>query len=109
VLYAATALIVALDALIVLRAARVLLTGDPELWDLFLNTFRSSLGIVISTVVLFCTLFFSVRWLRNDPKVPTLRHAVSPASPSALALATQFGALVLVSALVLLVLGGIPL
>ena len=106
VLFAATAIILTLDALIVLRATQVLLSGRSLLWVQFLETFRPPLGIVISTIVLFCTLFFSARWLRNDPKVPTLRHAVAPASTGGLALILQFGVLALVSVGVLLVLGG---
>jgi fumarate reductase subunit C len=107
VLFAATAVILALDALIVLRAAQVLRSGQTLLWVQFLETFRSPMSIVISTIVLLCTLFFSVRWLRVDTEAPTLRLSRRPTPPAPLVLGVQFGGLCVVSALLLLLLGGV--
>ena len=108
VLFAATGLILAIDALIVLRAAHALGRG-PEAWSSFLAAFATPVGIVSSWVLLVGTCFFSIRWLRVGVKVATVRIGPLPAPPAPLVLVAHYAGLAGVTVLVLLLLGGIIL
>ena len=108
VVFAGTGLILAIDAMIVLRAARALGDG-PEAWASYLAAFAAPIGIVASVVLLFVTLFFSFRWLRVGVKVATVRIGPVPAPPAPVMLVLHFAAFGALTGLVLLVLGGIIL
>jgi fumarate reductase subunit C len=107
-LFTATGIFLALDALILIRGVEALGEG-PAVWNAFLDTFRSTLGMVVSAMLVAITLFFSMRWLRVESGVPTVRIDFLPAPPTPLILVGHFGAFVVISALILLVLGGIAL
>ncbi len=108
VLFAATGLVLTIDALIVLRAARALGDG-PDAWARYLGAFATPIGIVASVVLLFVTLFFSIRWLRVGVKVATVRIGPIPAPPAAVVLVLHYVGLGALTGLVLLVLGGVIL
>ncbi len=108
VLFTATGIFLALDALILIRAVEALGEG-PAAWNAFLGTFRSTLGIVVGAVLTVITLFFAMRWLRVGSRVPTVRIAFLPAPPEPLVLLAHFGGFAVVTALALLVLGGVIL
>jgi fumarate reductase subunit C len=105
-LFTTTGIFLALDALILIRGVAALGEG-PEAWNAFLDTFRSALGIVVGTMLILITLFFSMHWLRIGGRVPTVRIGALPAPSEPLSLVAHFGGFVLISALALLVLGGI--
>jgi fumarate reductase subunit C len=108
ILFSATGLILALDALILLRAAQVLGQG-PEAWSGFLATFQTPLGMGYAVLLFLCTLFFAIRFLRVGVKVFTVRIGMLPAPPGPVVLVGQFAGFAIVSALVLLVLVGVIL
>ncbi len=108
VLFAATGLVLTIDALIVLRAARALGDG-PDAWARYLAAFATPMGIVVSVVLLFVTLFFSIRWLRVGVKVATVRIGPVPAPPAPVILVLHYAGLGALTGLVLLVLGGVIL
>lgn len=107
-LFGATGVVLALDALILLRAVHVLARG-PAAWDGFVASFASPLGMIVAVGLIVGTLFFSFRWLRVGVKVPTVRIGGLPAPPEPLVLIAHFAGLVVFTALALLLLGGIIL
>jgi fumarate reductase subunit C len=108
ILFSATGVILALDALIFLRVADVLGQG-PEAWASFLAAFRQPLSLVYSFLLLFGTLFFAIRFLRVGVKVFTVRIGTLPAPPGPVVLVGQFAGFVVLTALTLLLLGGVIL
>ena len=108
VLFSATGLVVALDALILLRAANALGEG-PEAWASFQQVFQSGIGIAYAFILFTATLFFAIRFLLLGVSVFTVRIGALPAPPAALVLVGQFAGLIAGSALVLLILSGVIL
>ena len=107
-LFSATGLIVALDALILLHATSSLGEG-PEAWASFQQVFQSAIGITYAFILFTATLFFAVRFLWVGVRVFTVRIGALPAPPAALVLVGQFAGLIGGSALVLLILAGVIL
>jgi fumarate reductase subunit C len=107
-LFGATGLFLVIDALIVLRAAQALGEG-PVAWASFLAAFATPVGLVASVVLVGITLYFSIRWLRVGVKVATVRIGFMPAAPTPAVLVGHYVALVALTGLVLLLLGGIIL
>jgi fumarate reductase subunit C len=108
ILFGATGLVLAVDALVLLRAVQVLGQG-PAAWDGFVASFASPLGMILGAVLVVGTLFFAFRWLRVGVKVPTVRIGSLPAAPAPVVLVAHFVGLVVFTALALLLLGGIIL
>jgi fumarate reductase subunit C len=108
VLFAGTGLILALDVLILMRAARALGEGSAA-WQAFLAGFAGPVGIVAAWLLFLSTLFFSIRWVRVGAKIPPLPFGLLFGLPSAVFLIGQYATLVLLSAVLLLVLSGVIL
>ncbi len=107
-LFTATGLVVALDALILLRAAKSLGEG-PEAWASFQQVFQSGIGISYAFILFMATLFFAIRFLFLGVPVFTVRIGALPAPPARLVLVGQFAGFIGGSALVLLILSGVIL
>ncbi len=106
VLFEATGLVIALDALILLHATSSLGEG-PEAWASFQQVFQGPIGIAYAFILFTATLFFAIRFLLLGVTVFTVRIGGLPAPPAALVLFGQFAGLIGGSALVLLILSGV--
>ena len=108
VLFSGTSIVLVLDALIFLRAVQALGEG-PAAWASFQATMGSLPAVVLSGLLLIGTVFFSIRFLRVGVNVFTVRIGVLPAPPAPVVFVGQFAGLVGLTALLLLLLGGVIL
>jgi fumarate reductase subunit C len=108
VLFAGTGLILAIDALILLRGVGALGQGIAA-WRAYLAALGTPVGIVASWLLFLSTLFFSIRWLRVGAKIPPVPLAFLLSLPRPVFLIGHYATLVALSALLLLVLSGVIL
>jgi fumarate reductase subunit C len=108
VLFGGTGLVLAIDALIVLRGVRALGEGIAA-WEAYLAALGSPIGIAICWLLFLTTLFFSIRWLRVGAKIPPVPIPFLFSLPPAVFLVGHYATLAVLSALLLLILAGVIL
>lgn len=108
VLFAATGVMLWVGGLIVLGGVAALGTGAAA-WDDYLANLGSALGVVMMTLILIPTLFFALRWLRVGVKVQTVEIGPLPRLPAPVWLVLYYAAFGALTALLLLLLGGVIL
>jgi fumarate reductase subunit C len=108
VLFGGTGLILAIDALIVLRGVRALGEGTAA-WAAYLAALGSPIGIAMCWLLFLATLFFSIRWLRVGAKIPPVPLPFLFSLPHSVFLVGHYATLAALSGLLLLILSGVIL
>ena len=108
VLFTGTGLILVPVCVVLLFGLRALARGYAA-WEAYLEALASPLGVVLMVLLLVGTLFFSFRWLRVGAKIPAVRVGPVPAPSVPLVLIGHFAGLFTITALLLLILGGVIL
>ncbi len=108
VLFAGTGLILAIDALIVLRGIRALSEGTAA-WAAYLAALGSPIGVAACWALFLGTLFFSIRWLRVGAKIPPVPVPLLFSLPRSVFLVGHYATLGALSVLLLLILAGVIL
>ena len=108
VFFAASGVPLALACVVLLLGVRALGQGHAA-WQAYLAQLGSLPGQLGCWLLLLGTIFFSVRWLRVGVKIPLVRIGPLPAPPAPVIWVAHFAGLLTLTALVLLVLGGVIL
>ena len=108
VLFAATGFVLSAGCVVLLLAIRALGRGHAA-WQAYLAHVGSLPGQLGCWLLLFGTLFFSLRWLRVGVKIPLVRLGIVPAPPEAVIWVAHFAGLFALTTLVLLLLAGVIL
>jgi fumarate reductase subunit C len=105
VLFAATAIPLAIAAVIVLVALSAL-GGGAQSWETFLNVLASPPMVLLDLLLLVGILYFSLRFLIVGVKIPAVKLGPVPAFPPVVYLVAHLGGLAALSLVVLVLFSG---
>ena len=108
VLFAATGAVLSTACVVLLLGIRALGQGNAA-WQSYLAQLGSVPGQLLCWFLLFGILFFSLRWLRVGVKIPLVRLGLLPAPPEGVIWVAHFAGLFALTALLLLIVGGVIL
>jgi len=109
VLFGACGFFLMVQGLLVLRAVRVLGSGDPAAWTSMLESFTHPAYLVYHVLAFFFMTWFILRLFSVFPATQPRRFGPLKRPPDALIVAGLMGAFVAVSAVAILILWGILL
>jgi fumarate reductase subunit C len=108
VLFAATGVALWIAVLVLLAGVRALAQGVAA-WEAYLAALASPPGVAAMVVLLVAASFMSLRWLRVGAKVATVDLGPFPGPGRGVVLVLHYSGLLLLTALALLVVGGVIL
>ncbi len=108
VFFTATGFVLSAACVVLLFGIRALGQGHAA-WQTYLAHVGSLPGQLLCWLLLFGTLFFSLRWLRVGVKIPLVRLGLLPAPPEGVIWVAHFAGLFALTALLLLIVGGVIL
>ena len=106
VLFAGTGLVLVPVCVVLLLGVQALGNGY-DAWLGYQAALASVPGLLLSSVLMIGTLFFAFRWLRVGAKIPGVKLGPIPAPGVGLILVGHFAGFVTLTALLLLILGGV--
>jgi fumarate reductase subunit C len=105
VLFAATAIPLAIASVILLFALNAL-SGGAQSWEGFLGVLASPPMVLLDLLLLVAILYFSLRFLIVGVKIPAVKLGPVPAFPPVVYLAAHLGGLATLSLVVLVLFSG---